>query len=51
MVVDVDKKQKKKIEWKPEGQNRNVAKVRDEPCRQLFECRVKEIMSDNNNDL
>ena len=34
--------------WKPEGQKQNVEKLRGEPCTQLFECRAKEIMSDNN---
>ena len=50
VAVDVDKKQKKKTEWKLDGQKRNVAELRDEPCRQFFKCRVKEIMSDNNYD-
>ena len=30
---------------------RIVAKLIDEPCRQLFEYRVKEAMSDDNHDL
>ena len=30
---------------------KSKAKLRDELYRQLFECRVKEIMSDNHNDL
>ena len=51
MVVDVDKKQKKKTEWKPEGKKRNVTKLGDETYRQLFECGAKEVMSDNNHDL
>ena len=38
-------------EWKPESQKRNVAKLGDEHYKQLFECRLKEIMPDNNNDL
>ena len=50
VVVDVEKKQKKKTEWKPEGQKHNEANLRDEPYRQLIE-RVKEIMSNNNLDL
>ena len=36
VVVDVDKKQKKKTEWKPEGKKRNVAKLRDEPKQTAF---------------
>ena len=44
-------RKKKKTEWKPEGQNGNIAKLRDEPYRQIFKCRVKGIMSDNNHDL
>ena len=51
VIVDVDKKPKKKTEWKSGSQKQNVAKLRDEPYRQLFECRVKEIISDNHNDL
>ena len=51
VIVDVDKKQNKKTEWKPEGKKQNAAKLRDEPYRQLFESRVKEIMSDNNQDI
>ena len=47
VIVDIDKKQKKKPEWKPGSKKCNVAKLRDEPYRQLFECRDKEIMSDN----
>ena len=47
-VVDVDKKQ---TGWRPKGQKRNVAKLRDEPCRQLFEFKIKEFMSDNIHDL
>ena len=47
VIVDIDKKQKKKTEWKLESKKRNVAKLRDE----RFECRVKEIMSDNNHAL
>ena len=35
----------------PESQERNVVKLRDEPYKQLYEGRVKEIMSDNNHDL
>ena len=34
-----------------EGEKRNVAKLREEHHRQLFECRIEEIMSDNNYDL
>ena len=30
---------------------KSKTKLRDEPHRQLFECRVKEIISDNHNDL
>ena len=51
MVADVDKKQIKETDWKPEDEKRNVTKLRDELCRQLFKCRVKEIMSDSNHDL
>ena len=51
VVVDVDTQQRKKTEWKSEGRKRNVAKLRDEPCRQICESRVKEVMSDNNHDL
>ena len=51
IIVDIDKKQKQKTEWKSERLNQNVAKLEDEPYRQLVECRVKEIMSDNHNDL
>ena len=51
VVVDVEKKRRKKTEWKHEGQKQNVAKLRDEYYRQSYECRYKEIMSDNNNDL
>ena len=29
VIADVDKKQNKKTEWKPEGQKRNVAKLID----------------------
>ena len=47
VVVDVDKK----TEWKPEGKKRNVAKLRDEACRQNFECRVNDVMLDSNHDL
>ena len=37
VIVDIDKKhQKKKTEWRPEGQIRNVSILRDEPCRQLY---------------
>ena len=42
VVIDIDKTQK--TEWKPEGQKRKVAKLRDKPYRELFECWVKEIM-------
>ena len=51
VIVDIDKKQRNKTEWKHEGQRRNEARFRDEPCRQIFECMVKEIMSDNNHGL
>ena len=34
-----------------EGEKRNVVRLRDETYRQLYECRFKEIMSDNNHDL
>ena len=51
MIVDIDKKQEKKADWKPGSQKRNVAKLRDEPYRQLIECSIKEIMSDNHSDL
>ena len=52
VVIDVDKKRKKrKTKLKPDGQKRNVAKLRDEPNRQYFECRVNETMSDKNHDL
>ena len=51
VVVDVDMKQKKRTEWKPEGNKRTVAKLRHESCRQLFECRIKEFMFGNNDDL
>ena len=50
MVIDVDKK-RNKTECKFEDKKRNISNLRDEPYRQLFECRVKEIMSDNNHDL
>ena len=36
VIVDVDKSQKKKAEWKPEGKKQNVRKLRDEPYRQCF---------------
>ena len=48
VTVGVDKKQQQKTKWKPESEKRNVAKLRDEPYKQIFECRVQEIMSDNN---
>ena len=48
VVVDLDKIN---TWWNTKGQRRNVAKLGDEPYRQLSECRVKEIMSDNNHDL
>ena len=51
VVVSYRQAIKKETEWKPEGQKQNVAKLRDKPYIQLFECRVKEIMSHNNNDL
>ena len=51
MVVDVDRKQKWKTEWKLECQKRNAARLGGEPYRQLSKCRVKEVMSDSNNDL
>ena len=35
----------------PEDKKRNVTKLRKEPCEQLFECRVREVMSDDNIDL
>ena len=41
----------KKKEWKPGSQKRNIAELGDEPYRQLFEYRAKEIVSDNNHDL
>ena len=50
-VADGDNKQKKKIEWKPEGERRNVAKLKDEHNRMLFKRRVNEIMSDDIHDL
>ena len=51
VVVYVDERQRNKAEWKPEGQKRNIAKLRDERYLQLFECRVKKIMSDSIHDL
>ena len=51
VVVDVDKKKKQKTEWKPGHQKLNVIKLRHEPYRQLFVCKVKGIISDNNHDL
>ena len=51
VVVDVDKKQHTKTEWKPEGKKQNVSNLIHESHRQQYECRVKEIMSDNNDDL
>ena len=35
----------------PEGKEHSVAKLRDEPCIQLFDWRVKEVMFDSNHDL
>ena len=51
VIGDIVKKQENKTEWKSGSQKRNVAKLRDEPYRQLFECRIKESMYDNHNDL
>ena len=51
MVVDLDKKQKRKRDRKPEIQKRNVARLRDEAYKQHFECMINEFMSVNNNDL
>ena len=48
VVVYVDKKQKRKQSGCLKVEN---VTLRDEPYRQLFECRVMEIMSDNHNDL
>ena len=42
---------KRTTRWNTKGKKRNVAKLRHETYRQPFECRGKEIMSDNNNDL
>ena len=36
VIVDIDKKQKQKTEWKSGSKKRNVAKLRDELCRELF---------------
>ena len=35
VMVDIDKKPRKKTEWKPGSQRENVGKLRDEPHRQL----------------
>ena len=51
VIVDMDKKSKMETDWKPGSQKRNIAKSRDEAYRQLFECRVIEIMPDNHDDL
>ena len=51
VIGDIDKKQTNKTQRKPESQKRNVATLRDETYRQLFECRVNDIMSDSHNDL
>ena len=40
MVVDVDKKQ---TEWKPEGQMHNIAKLTDEPYRQILNVGIKKL--------
>ena len=38
VIVDVDKKQRKKTEWKPEGNKRNASKLIDETCRHNVYC-------------
>ena len=50
-MVDINKKLLNKAEWMLGSQKRNVAKLIVEPYRQLFECRVKDIMSDSHGDL
>ena len=32
-----------KTEWKPEGLKRIVAKIRDEPCRELMNAELKKV--------
>ena len=51
-IVDIeDEKQIMKTEWKTKNQKLHVAKLRDESYKQLFECRVKENISDNHSDI
>ena len=39
------------MQWKPDGQEQILSKLRDEPYTQLFRCKVEEIMCDNNHAL